>query len=343
VVRRGRRRLARSRPSYLRVVAEVSERQVTFRVVNRNRSRVQCPADDPTYAVRGHLVGPPQSLQTGGALTIYLHQIGMGGFYWHFKAVPGYDYAGELARLGHVSLVLEQLGYDGSGRPDGTRVCYGSEADMASQIAAKLRRGDYAVTGGHAVRFPRVALGSHAAGGLMTQPAAYSFRNFDALVVTSWADQGFSQRLTVAATEENVFCGSGGQTKDGRPGYVNTPLRDNEFGSAYFADADPRVVGAALSLRAPGPCGEPQSALATIAADQASIGEIGVPVLLVYGTRDAFFDDPRSSGQQQKGLYSGSRDVSLAFIDGAGNALALERSSPRFRDIVSRWLARRGF
>jgi hypothetical protein len=333
-----------SRPVYIRALAPVAERSVTFRVVNGNGSRVQCQADGRTYDVRAHLVGPREALdRDGGAATLYLHQIGMGGFYWHFKAVSGYDFATELVRLGHVSLVLELIGYDGSGRPDGTQSCYGNEADTASQIAAKLRSGDYTANGGAAPRFARVALGSNAAAGLMSQPAAYSFGNFDALMVTSWADQGFSQTLTVGAFDENAFCASGGQSKDGQPGYVNTPMDPALTGPLYFADGDPRVVRAVTAMRSPGPCGEPQSALAAIAADQASLGEVKVPVLLVYGTKDAFFDDPRSAGAQQKGLYSGTSDVTLAFMEGAGNALALERSAPRFRDLVSRWLTARGF
>jgi pimeloyl-ACP methyl ester carboxylesterase len=343
VVGRSGRRAAVSRPRYVRAVARVAEREMTFRVVNRNGSRVACQADGRTYDVRAHLVGPRDALdRDGGAATVYLHQIGMGGFYWHFKAVPGYDFATELARLGHVSVVVELIGYDGSGRPDGTQSCYGSEADTASQIAAKLRSGDYTSSGGSAQRFARVALGSNAAAGFMSQPAAYSFGNFDALVVTSLADQGFSQFLTVGAFDENAFCASGGQSKDGQPGYVNTPMDPALTGRLYFADANPRVVKAVTDMRAPGPCGEPESALATIAADHASLGEVKVPVLLVYGTKDAFFEDPRSAGTQQKDLYSGSSDVTLTFIEGAGNALALERSAPRFRDIVSRWLTARG-
>jgi pimeloyl-ACP methyl ester carboxylesterase len=340
-----KRHPARSGFIYVRAVAaDVTERAVSFHVVNRNGSRVPCDADGKAYDIHAQLVGPRSALdRDGGAVTVYLHQIGMGSWYWHFKAVPGYDYAGELARLGHVSLVIDEIGYGDSGRPEGTKSCYGSEADTASQIAKQLREGGYAASGGAAPRFGKVALGSNAAAGLMSQPAAYSFGNFDALVVTSWADQGFSTFLTRGAFEENAFCAGGGDTKDGQPGYVNTPMDASLVGPLYFADADPRVLQATTALRSPGPCGEPQSALATIGGDQAALREVKVPVLLVYGTKDAFFDDPRSAGDQQKGLYTGSRDVTATFIDGAGNALALERSAPRFRDIVSSWLAGRGF
>ncbi|MDX6412558.1 MAG: hypothetical protein QOE91_2074 [Gaiellaceae bacterium] len=333
-----------SSPAYIRALAtDVVDIPVSFRVVNRNGSSLPCMADGKSYDVRGRLIGSRTALGRGGGIAVYLHQIGLSSQYWNFKAVPGYDFAGELARRGHVSLVLDQLGYGASSRADGTQVCYGSEADMASQIARRLKQGDYDAGGGQAARFSRVALGSNGAAGFMVQPAAYSTGNVDALVVTGWADQGYSQTLLKGATEENATCASGGQPKDGQPGYVYTPPADIDFGGFYFADGDPRVVGAARALRVLGPCGEPQSALAGVAADQAHLREVQVPVLLVYGTKDAFFDDPRSAGASQRDLYSGSRDATLAFIEGAGQALALERSAPRFRDLVSDWLAARGF
>jgi hypothetical protein len=340
-----RRRRASSGAGYVRSLAtDVAEIPVSFRVVNRNGSRLPCTADGQTYTVRGRLVASETALRRGGGVAVYLHQIGLASQYWDFKAVPGYDFAGELARRGHVSLVLDQLGYGASSRPDGRQVCYGSEADMASQIAAHLKQGDYDAGGRAAPRFRRVALGSHGAAGFMTQPAAYSTGNVDALVVMGWADQGYSTNIYRTATEENATCAGGGQAKDGQPGYVLTPAPDISFESSYFADADPAVARAArATLQVLGPCGEPQSALAGVAADQANLRDVHGPVLLVYGTKDAFFDDPRSAGASQRDLYSGSRDVTLDFIQGAGNALALERSAPHVRDLVSDWLARRGF
>ena len=53
---------------------------------------------------------------------------------WHFKAVSGYDYATAMARLGHVSLVLDRLGYLPSGQPGGTQTCFGAEADQFDRV-----------------------------------------------------------------------------------------------------------------------------------------------------------------------------------------------------------------
>jgi pimeloyl-ACP methyl ester carboxylesterase len=275
-------------------------------------------------------------------VTLYLHNIGFGQWYWRFKAVPGYDYATELARLGHASVVYDQLGYGSSDRSVGTQNCYGGEADIASQIVGKLRSGSYTAAGRSAPRFGKVALASHAVGGLMTQPEAYSFRDVDALIVTSWADQGFSEEITEEAVAVNALCASGGEPKDGKPGYVYSPRSSDYFKRLYFANAEPAVVDAATAMRERSPCGEPQSALASVAADQAFLREVTVPVLLVYGKLDAFHDQP-SSGQQQKGLYSGTRDLTAAFLENTGSALALERSAPEFRRLVADWLRARGF
>jgi pimeloyl-ACP methyl ester carboxylesterase len=94
-------------------------------------------SDSTTEAWRGSGAG------SAHAITVYLHHIGWGRYYWHFKAVPGYDYVTEMARKGHVSLVYDQLGYGASAKPPGSQSCYGSEADTLSQITSQLRSGGY--------------------------------------------------------------------------------------------------------------------------------------------------------------------------------------------------------
>jgi pimeloyl-ACP methyl ester carboxylesterase len=324
-----RRRRALSRAAYVRALAtDVTEVPVSFRVVNRNGSRVQCMADGQTYTVRGRLVGSRAAIDSGGAVTVYLHQIGLASDYWHFTAVPGYDYATELARAGHASLVYDQVGYGTSGKPDPATVCYGGEADIASQIAARLRKGDY---GGPA--FTKVALASHSVMGLASQPEAYSFTDVDALIVTSWADQGFSQRFRDASRDTEAYCAQNG-------GHADLP--PDRFKEGYFADAEPAVVAAATALRAPIPCGEPQSAFQTIGADVASLHELTIPVLLVYGRKDALFDQP-GAGENQARLFAGTPDLTTEFVDGAGHALALERTAPAYRRLMNAWLSARGF
>lgn len=313
---------------------------VTFHVKNQNRSHTACSSDNGAYDVKGHLVGPKSMFRAGArsAVTVYLHNIGWGAFYWHFQRVAGYDFVGELAREGHASVVYDMLDYGDSGRPAPNQTCYGSEADVASQIAGALRSGHYTLGDQAAApKFGRVALASQSIAGQVSQPEAYSFNDIDALIVTGWADQGFSQRFQDVSRDVELGCAKGG---DNGTGYFRGT--EDEFRGLYFANADPQVVDAATVLRTPIPCGEPQSAFQTIGADIASDGQITAPVLLVYGRQDAAFNQP-GAGQQQKSLYSGSHDVTLAFIDGAGQALALERTAPAFRRLISDWLSAHGF
>lgn len=328
-------------------VVNVVSVPATFEVENVNRSRVPCATDGQTYRIRGHLVGPEAAIDDARAVTVYMHGIGWGEYYWHFQAVPGYDTATELAKLGHVSLVFDQLGYGASDRPPGMQSCYGGEADIVSQMIDDLRAGSYELDGRGSPSFDRVALASHSVAGLMSEPAAYSFKNIDALVVTAWADQGFSLALIAEAVGVNVFCFQGGERSDGTEGpngYHFTPLQTSQFGALNFANADPDVIEAATAMRNRGPCGEPLSAIPTIVFDdlQLLLREITVPVLLVYGRQDEFFLQPLA-GSFQASLYGGSGDVSTVFIDDAGQALALERSAPEFRAALSSWLDDRGF
>jgi pimeloyl-ACP methyl ester carboxylesterase len=276
------------------------------------------------------------------SVTVYLHNIGWGSWYWHFQAVPGYDYATELARAGHASLVYDNLDYGASDRPAPTANCYGSEADVASQVIGALRAGGYSAGAGRAPRFAKVALAAHSIGSLAAEPESYSFKDADALVVTSWADQTPKQSLLSASGATETRCAQGGEPgPDGSPsGYASFSAED--FRAFYFANADPRVADAATAMRTPVPCGEPQSAFQAIGADRASLGEVTVPVLLAYGRQDALFPQP-DAGDQQKALFTGSRDVTEVQLDGAGQALALERTAPAYRRIMAAWLAARGF
>jgi pimeloyl-ACP methyl ester carboxylesterase len=64
-------------------------------------------------------------------------------------------------------------------------------------------------------------------------------------------------------------------------------------------------------------------------------------VLLVYGTRDALFT--RANAESQAADFTGTGDLSLRFVEGAGHFIALEREAPAFRALVERWLVDRGF
>jgi pimeloyl-ACP methyl ester carboxylesterase len=191
------------------------------------------------------------------------------------------------------------------------------------------------------VRFTRVALVGHSAGGAVAEVESYSFKDVGALGVLSWADEGQSPLALTTFAAAGGTCLRGGQQSDGAPGYAPFGATASDFDAAMFHDADPAVVAAANQLRNPDPCGDDESLAQTLVLDQLLLSTIRVPVLLLYGANDALFPPP--AGSLERLHLLGSSDVSLDQIPDTGHAVTLERSAPTLVADVSRWLAARGF
>jgi pimeloyl-ACP methyl ester carboxylesterase len=330
--------------------ARVVSEPVTFSVQNVNRSKVSCAADGATYRIAGQLVGPESAFGAGApprSVTLYLHGLGFGEFFWRFTAVPGYDYAEALAKAGHVSVVIDRLGYDSSDHPIGTNTCIGAQADIAHQIVGDLRTGHYAVggVGPPPVAFSRVALAGHSVGGAIAQVEAYSFEDVDALAVISYADQS-SQRAQDEFVKTSAVCATGGQSaEDNQPmspgGYAYFGQTDADFQAAMFHNADPAVVQAATAARNRDPCGDTLSVPASIASDTENVPTIAVPVLLLSGKDDALF--PPAAVDSQKAMYTGTTDLTEILLADMGHAVTLERTAGDARKAIAAWLSRRGF
>jgi pimeloyl-ACP methyl ester carboxylesterase len=327
--------------------ARVVKRPITFEVRNSNRSVLACPSDRAAYVVKGHLIGPgaevnPDVPRRHRAVTLYLHGFAFGEFFWRFAAVPRYDYATAMARRGHVSVVIDRLGYGSSGHPPGDGTCLGAQADVAHQIVGKLRSGDYALGSGEFPPFDEVALAGHSAGALIANLEALSFNDVDGLVSMSYTPQ-----VTLGAFGEwyagQVVCDAGGEpaVAGGAPGYAYFGQTDAAFQAGVFHSADPAVIEAATRLRTRDPCGDSRSIVDGLVVDLKSLSRVKVPVLVVCGTEDAV--TPDFACPYLKRRYVGSRDVSLSFVPKAGHALTLERAAPAFRRRVSRWLSAHGF
>ena len=317
--------------------ADVVSRQVSFRVTNSNTSGLPCSSDGVDYTVRGHLTGPPSALVHPRVVTLYLFGYDAGEWNWRLRELPAYDFAGRMASRGHVSLTIDELGYGASDHPDGMATCMGAQADMAHQIVAKLRAGDYDAGDGRAPAFSTVVLAGHDIGGEVAEVEAYSYRDVDALIQVTWADQGHQpyivERATVAAFD---WC-----TRDAPSGYHHFTESAQEMRERLFNDAEPAVLAAATRLRSRNPCGMIRSAPNGVYVDRLRAGEIAVPVLVVFGDRDTLVWT-REGEEQQAGNYTGSSDRTTAFVRDAGHFPMLERTAPEFRALISDWLAKRG-
>src|SRR5256714_835158 len=310
----------------------IVEVPVAFQVVNSDTSGAPCnparPSDGKTYTVRGHLTGPRGALLAphSGAVTLYLFGYEGGEWNWHLKNVSGYDYAAEMARLGHVSLTIDELGYGASGRPNGNDTCMGAQADVAHQIVSQLRAGSYTLGSGPGISFAAVTLAGHDVGGQIAEIEAYSYKDIDRLILATWADQGLTPWILQRGTQAGLdWCP---QTPSGYVHFVS----EQEFRELLFYDADPQVIEAANSLRNPNPCGMIGSAGPSIAVDKARTPEVRVPVLIVFGANDTLVWT-RQGQEQQQDNFTGTTDKTTVFVPRAGHFPMLEKTAPAFRSV----------
>jgi pimeloyl-ACP methyl ester carboxylesterase len=319
----------------------VVELPVSFQVVNSNTSQDPCVSDGRSYTIRGHITGPESALRdsTPSPITMYLYGYEGGEWNWDLKGVPGYDYAAEMAKLGHVSLTLDELGYGASDHPeDGNLTCQGALADVTHQIIGDLRSGSYSLNGRPGVRFKTVVLTGHDVGGQVAEIEAYSYHDINGLILATWADQGFTswilQRSVVAADD---WCTTSPlQTPPGSPtSYVHF-VSDQEYRTLLFYRAAPRVVASTDALRNANPCGIIRSVPIAVQFDPAETQSVTVPLLDIYGADDTLIWSHDGEAQQQNNF--GSNDKTTIFIPNADHFPMFELSAPSFRTAISAWL-----
>lgn len=317
-------------------------REVSFHVQNTNTSGARCPSDNADYTVRGHLAGPQSVLAgpTPPTVTVYLSGEDIGESNWRLTAVPGYDWPAQMARLGHVSLTIDMLGYGASGHPDGEQSCWGSQADVAHQIITQLRNGTYAVGRGLPVKFQKIVLAGHDVGGAIAEIEAYSYKDINGLALVTYADQGFTPLLMERFARAGAVCAGGGEPAyPGGPGGYYYMERPDEYGPDLFYDADPAVIDAVVQLRERNPCGGIAWATPAINTNLVRDAEITPPVLLVIGQEDKIWT--QDGWALQKEHFTGSSDVTAVSIPGTGHYPMFERTLPQpfgLRAIFANWL-----
>jgi alpha-beta hydrolase superfamily lysophospholipase len=312
------------------VEAPISDETLVFHVKNTNNSRVSCPADNGPYDVVGHLTGPTEVVHRGRipALTLYVHGDAVDESLWRYDKTPGYNYAMEMAKRGFVSVTISRLGYPGSGKPNGNQVCLGSVADVTHQLVLALRHGNYRVgTAIHGPLVQRVGLAGHSASGFTVMAEAYSFGDIDALAVIG-SGQFVKPRAPQAVLDQQMRCPSAAD------GYALIEATDEQAAADFFHDADPAIVADVTAHRPPDSCAGLMYIPSDIASDSAFLGQVSVPVLLVTGDSDAFFDDPAHEAM----LFSGSPEVKAVLMPDTGHAITLGHTAPQFRDLMAQWL-----
>lgn len=312
---------------------------VSFPVKNTNNTSVACTSDGEDYTIRGHIVATRAALAHPDATTLYLHAVTQGEFYWNFKGVPGYDYADQQARKGHISVTIDRLGYGASDKPPGLASCFGSQADTAHQVVQALRSGNYK-SDAASPAFKKVFLAGHSAGGLTATIEAYTFHDIDGLVNFGWADQTTSKFTAEQVADTNNRCAMSAAGTYSTPGAPKnyTPFGNDKAG-ILFSSASPEVR-AAVPAPAADPCGDLLSFQDGIAADSLGVAETTVPVLIVAGSNDMLFPAPALQIQAER--YSSSTRVTYKELAETAHGFGYEASHLQSVDVVDQWLRELG-
>jgi pimeloyl-ACP methyl ester carboxylesterase len=321
---------------------------VSFDVVNTNISKVPCNTDGRAYTVRGELVALPSALGAADlAVTLYLHGSTLGRM-WHLP-VPGYDYVWEMAKLGHVSIAIDQLGYGSSGHPDGNLVCVGGNADIAHQIVTDLRGGGYGFGGAkNGPTFDKVAIAGNSSGAVVAEVEAYSFDDVDGLIINGGGDLSISLALIVPRLSGfAVTCATGGEPPvDERTtptGYAFTwPSAESERHDIAY-DMPSAVAVEFAKERQRDPCAYQETVVAGLFFNNAYSWQIHVPVLLIYGEHEKLVGPQPLVGEVQRAKMIGSSDVTLVVDEGEGHCGMLDGRAEVFRARIDEWLTPRGF
>ncbi len=314
---------------------------VSFSVTNQNTSALPCPTDGKEYTVVGHITGPKSLLKRNSisAAALYLHGDGVDERLWHYTKTPGHDYVGDMAEAGFVSISITRLGYQGSGKPNGNDMCFGSEADVAHQIIGHLRNGSYATTGsglgksGKAPKVKSLVLAGHSASGFVAMAEAYSYDDIDGLVVVG-SGEFVTPHVPATVFDQQSRC------PVSHDGYSFLTLSQNQAKRDFFTEgADEAVVDDFTATRPKDACGPLMFAPSSFVVDAAMLRAIEVPVLCIAGDKDAFFPYP----EEQAKLFVGSPDVKAVILPNTGHAVTLEKSAPDFRAAMVTWLAEHRF
>ena len=314
--------------------SDVVSRAVVYEVENANASKVACRSDDESYQLRGRIVGPRREVFSPDVprINVLVHDLTSASWFWHLRSNPTYDYATKLAEKGETSIVIDRLGYGSSVLPNGNATCLGAQADIVHQVVQHTKAGLYAFTATTRRSTPHaqhIVLHGHSIGAAIAQVEAATFNDVDGLVLMSWTDSGASELAIDEARRNSELCARG----DDYAAYGQTK---REYRKLLFVTSPRKIQRRAAALHGTNPCGDALSLSQMLAGSGSVAAEIDEPVLLLFGGKDALNRD--GAAQDQADSYSASESVTTRTIAGAGSALPLEKSAPKTRRQVVRWL-----
>lgn len=288
----------------------VPARHLTYQVISRQGGLVD---------VAALKWSPP------GAKTVLLAIHGSGGVKensWGPFKVHGYSFAHARYNEGRAVVAIDLPGYGKSGG-DHSKTTYGVEDDafVVHQIAMTLR-GEY-----------RTVIGvGHSIGALVVDAAQGMFGTFDGIIPASWSHGGFSAAFLNNCTAGNKCVG----------------VRDILF---WRPNADRRVVEEWIKPLEPFGAlengnwviwsGAVTNFFRISQAPDDVTATIGVPVLIIFGQKDFFYD--KDGMKNEPSSFPSSPDVTMLMLPNTGHCVFHHYNHGVVEDAVGRWLSKRGF
>ena len=319
--------------------AAVLETPVSFSVRNSDDTALKCATNGAAYTIRGHLVGQPADIDRASGVTLYVHGLGFNESFWRYRKVPKYDLVGALATGGHVSVVIDRLGYGKSSKPPGTMSCMGGQATIVHQIVAKLRSGDY--KGKRSPGFGRVGVIGHSAGGTIAALENETFDDTDALGLVASADQGLSQLGQRFSDESTKACNGDRSYPVPKRGYAafGQTMADAEDG--FFATTPDPIFARLYPTLTVNPCGDLASYMNANQLNRLDASRVKDPVLTIQADRDALFPPP-AVVPDEADLFTGSAKVTRQTLPSSAHAITFEADYLTLRTDIEQFLVENG-
>ena len=284
------------------------------------------------------------TLCTPGAGADTVQVLVPGGFYnrtyWDVQVRHSFRLA--MNRAGYATLAVDRLGTGRSSKPPSALLTVLGQANAMHQVVGALRSGELGP------RFGKVILGGHSLGSAVAVVEAATYRDVDAVLVTSMGHRlnalGLLPIFTtfIPAVLDPAFRGT---VTD--PGYLTT-RPGTRFGSLHDPGRyDPAVAAVEESTKDVAAPGE--------LVDGALLGTVlpytrlvDVPVLTVMASGDPTFCGPLATAcgspaellRSEQPFYAPAARLEAYVVPGYGHSINYAPNAPEYHAVVVRWADR---
>lgn len=261
--------------------------------------------------------------------------------YWDYDYQPErFSYARYANAAGYATFAFDRLGVGVSSRPPGAVVTADLQAEIAGQVADRLRNGSI---GGRP--YPRVVVVGHSFGSAVAAMLARDDK-VDAAVITGLQHRFAPLAGFVEGSAEQVYPAMFDQRFTGQgidPTWMTTRPGGRE--RLFYAPGEDRGIidrdEATKDLVSSGEI----SSTGTVLLD-GTTSRIRVPVLLVSGSKDIAFcgqfasdcSSADSIRAHEGRYYRAARRFDVVLVEGAGHAINTSHNARDFFVAAQRWL-----